>query len=68
MARTADEWAEQTKLGWAMMLDVLDALLPTETSTCRTAASRDARARGYEFEAGRRHRKSPAALVPVKSN
>jgi len=31
---TPDEWAEDTRRGWAMILDVLDELLPTETPTC----------------------------------
>lgn len=32
--QTADEWADDTKLGWAMILDVLDEILPADTSTC----------------------------------
>lgn len=32
--QTADEWAEGAQLGWAMILDVLDETLPTETPTC----------------------------------
>lgn len=31
---TADEWAEDTQLGWAMILDVLGEMLPAETPTC----------------------------------
>jgi len=31
---TADEWADDTQLGWAMILDVLDETLPGETPTC----------------------------------
>jgi uncharacterized protein YndB with AHSA1/START domain len=31
---TADEWAEDTKRGWAMILDVLDEVLPAEAVTC----------------------------------
>jgi uncharacterized protein YndB with AHSA1/START domain len=32
--QTADEWAEDTQRGWAMILDVLDETLPGETATC----------------------------------
>lgn len=32
--QTADEWADDTQRGWAMLLDVLDELLPGETPTC----------------------------------
>jgi hypothetical protein len=31
---TADEWAEDTTLGWAMILDVLGEILPADASTC----------------------------------
>jgi uncharacterized protein YndB with AHSA1/START domain len=31
---TADEWIEDAQRGWAMILDVLDAVLPGEASTC----------------------------------
>jgi uncharacterized protein YndB with AHSA1/START domain len=31
---TADEWAEDTERGWAMILDVLDEALPGEAATC----------------------------------
>lgn len=32
--QTADEWADDTQLGWAMILDVLDETLPGEIATC----------------------------------
>ena len=32
--QTADEWAERTERGWAMILDVLDETLPREVATC----------------------------------
>jgi uncharacterized protein YndB with AHSA1/START domain len=32
--QTADEWAEGTQRGWAMILDVLDETLPGEVPTC----------------------------------
>ncbi|MBW7924204.1 MAG: SRPBCC domain-containing protein [Burkholderiaceae bacterium] len=32
--QTADEWADDTKLGWTMILDVLDESLPGEVPTC----------------------------------
>jgi len=31
---TADEWADDTRLGWAMILDVLDETLPGAIDTC----------------------------------
>jgi uncharacterized protein YndB with AHSA1/START domain len=31
---TADEWADDTQRGWAMILDVLDEVLPGDASTC----------------------------------
>ena len=31
---TADSWADDTRRGWGMILDVLDAQLPGSTSTC----------------------------------
>lgn len=31
---TADEWADDTRRGWAMILEVLDATLPAEAPTC----------------------------------
>lgn len=31
---TPDEWAEDTRRGWAMILDVLDETLPGEIETC----------------------------------
>jgi uncharacterized protein YndB with AHSA1/START domain len=31
---TADEWADDTRSGWAMILDVLDEILPAEAPTC----------------------------------
>ncbi|HEX6274289.1 MAG TPA: SRPBCC family protein [Polyangiaceae bacterium] len=31
---TPDEWADDTKRGWAMILDVLDETLPVEAPTC----------------------------------
>ncbi len=32
--QTADEWAEDTQRGWAMILDVLEQTLPAEEPTC----------------------------------
>jgi uncharacterized protein YndB with AHSA1/START domain len=32
--QTADEWADDTQRGWAMILDVLDEILPGDTPTC----------------------------------
>lgn len=32
--QTADEWADDTRLGWNMILDVLDEHVPGETSSC----------------------------------
>jgi len=32
--QTADEWAEDTRRGWAMILDVLDESLPGDVATC----------------------------------
>jgi uncharacterized protein YndB with AHSA1/START domain len=32
--RTSDEWKDDTQRGWAMMLDVLDEILPVEVTTC----------------------------------
>ena len=32
--QTADEWADDTQRGWAMILDVLDETLPAEAPTC----------------------------------
>lgn len=31
---TADEWADDTRCGWTMILDVLDATLPAEAPSC----------------------------------
>jgi uncharacterized protein YndB with AHSA1/START domain len=31
---TPDEWADDTRRGWTMILDVLNELLPAEASTC----------------------------------
>lgn len=31
---TSDEWADDTQLGWTMILDVLDETLPAEKTTC----------------------------------
>lgn len=31
---TSDEWADDTQLGWTMILDVLDETLPAEKATC----------------------------------
>jgi uncharacterized protein YndB with AHSA1/START domain len=33
-AQTSDDWADETQRGWAMMLDVLDQLLPFEAASC----------------------------------
>jgi len=30
----ADDWADDTQRGWAMILDVLDEMLPAEAATC----------------------------------
>jgi uncharacterized protein YndB with AHSA1/START domain len=32
--QTADEWADDTQRGWAMILDVLDEMLPGEAPSC----------------------------------
>jgi uncharacterized protein YndB with AHSA1/START domain len=32
--QTSDEWAEDTRRGWAMILDVLDETLPGDIATC----------------------------------
>jgi uncharacterized protein YndB with AHSA1/START domain len=32
--RTRDEWADGTRNGWALILDVLDQMLPLEDATC----------------------------------
>jgi uncharacterized protein YndB with AHSA1/START domain len=32
--RTADEWADDTQRGWAMILDVLGEMLPADARTC----------------------------------
>jgi uncharacterized protein YndB with AHSA1/START domain len=32
--QTPDEWAADTQLGWAMILDVLDEILPGDIATC----------------------------------
>lgn len=31
---TGDEWAEDTRLGWAMILDVLDEIVPGDVHSC----------------------------------
>lgn len=32
--QTPDEWADDTRLGWTMILDVLDEILPADAATC----------------------------------
>lgn len=39
---TAEPWAEDTRRGWAMILDVLDELLPEEAATCGAGLARHA--------------------------
>jgi uncharacterized protein YndB with AHSA1/START domain len=40
--RTDDEWAEATRNGWAMILDVLDQMLPLENPTCGAGLAQQA--------------------------
>jgi uncharacterized protein YndB with AHSA1/START domain len=40
--QTADEWADDTKRGWMMILDVLDETLPSDASTCGAGLARHA--------------------------
>lgn len=42
MTQTADEWVDDTRRGWAMILDVLDETLPAEDSTCGAGLSQHA--------------------------
>jgi uncharacterized protein YndB with AHSA1/START domain len=71
-ARTADEWAEDTRLGWAMMLDVLEALLPTETTTCGMGIAQNAivprRVAAYLTELAVTLELHRAMLVPGDTN
>jgi len=40
--RTRDEWAEATRNGWAMILEVLDQMLPLEDPTCGAGLAQQA--------------------------
>lgn len=39
---TPDEWADDTKLGWTMILDVLDETMPAEAATCGSGLAQHA--------------------------